>query len=357
MAPTGTTTLFQYGTGHKSKGIDENGVRCLNQPRGLHVLEDGGLLVADYGNHCVMRFKADDKKGRIAAGEEGKCLETVDPLKDIDRPTMAPDGEGRKLKRPVHACVDSEGGVYVLDADAARVQRFDASGPCGLAPTVIPAPGGPPNKSAHAPEAVKFPRSMLVSSDGSLVICDTWSHRIVRYNKPGSPEASDKPIILAGMSNSAGIEPEKLNFPSAIAFDASGRLLVCDTNNHRVQRFEAGSTSGTTVAGSASGEEGSERSQMNMPTGLCVDSKGDIYVADRANSRVLRFPSDSKAGAAGEVVVDSTLVESPWGLCLGADGALYVSDEKRAVVLKLEVGAAAPAGAPASPDYYPPEMD
>ena len=89
--------------------------------------EDGSLYVADFTSFCVFRFAADDSRGHVVAGEDGKQLMDVDYLKDIvepaqkgretacrslaldahrfaqdiDRPLASPEGEGFLLKNPI----------------------------------------------------------------------------------------------------------------------------------------------------------------------------------------------------------------------------------------------------------------
>merc|ERR1719343_510056 len=120
----------------------------FKQPRGVNLCGDGSLLVADYGKHCVFRFKPGDVIGKVVAGEEGKILPTVDPLKDIDRPLGPPEGEGLLLKQPGDVCEGPEGGILVLDTDACRVQLFGGPAAKGRpAETVV----GADQKSLHVP--------------------------------------------------------------------------------------------------------------------------------------------------------------------------------------------------------------
>ncbi|CAJ1377655.1 unnamed protein product [Effrenium voratum] len=323
MAPS-SDVAFQYGAGGKGKGLSE-GKRLLSQPRGLHVDDDGTLYVADFTNFCVVRFGAGDAAGKVVAGEEAKQLMDVDYLKDIDKPLRPADGEGFLLKNPVDVVRDADGALLVLDCPMARVQRFELLGDKSAAGSVVfPPPRGPLVRSSAVPEAIKHPRSML-QHNGGMVICDTWSHRVLFYGDEASPE------VLAGTANSCGSSSSQLNFPSGCAFLSDGSLLVADTNNHRIQRFLPGELSGQTVAGSPEGKPGDGLSELQMPTGIVVEADDCFLVADRANARVMRF----RAGNAGEVVAGPDLLERPWGLALGKDGSIFVSDERRAVVLKL----------------------
>eukprot|EP00930_Biecheleria_cincta_P003005 TRINITY_DN103946_c0_g1_i1.p1 TRINITY_DN103946_c0_g1~~TRINITY_DN103946_c0_g1_i1.p1 ORF type:complete len:385 (+),score=75.14 TRINITY_DN103946_c0_g1_i1:98-1252(+) len=367
MAPTSLSVVFQYGIGEKGKGITSDGRRVLEQPRGLHLAEDGTLYVADFGNYCVVRYGPSDAKGRVVAGEPGKQLGDVDYLKDIDGPLKPADGEGYLLKNPVDVALDHQGRLLVLDCGKARVQRFEpvgANSQPGKGEIVVPHRNAPNPKSFSAPEALKQPRAMLRDRDGSLVICDTWSHRLLRFLE--EPEdgsnirAAQEPQLLAGTSNSTEAVPEKLCYPSSMVLCDDGSVLVSDTNNHRIQRFETGKKEGKTIAGSEKGQAGNGLGELNMPAGICLDpTDGSLLVADKANARLLRFRSGSRAGDPGELLAGPELLQRPWGVVVGSDGAVYVSDERQAVVLKLAAAgskadsagyaAASPPPAPAVP--------
>mmetsp|Transcript_127472 Transcript_127472/g.248427 ORF Transcript_127472/g.248427 Transcript_127472/m.248427 type:complete len:433 (-) Transcript_127472:31-1329(-) len=328
---------LRCGATTAGKGICESSKRrMLGRPRGLTVSSDGTLYVADFGNHCVFRFKPGEVKGRVVAGEEGKILPTVDPLKDIDRPLGPLEGEGKLLKRPVAVILDekcaSDGEVpiFVADVDTCKVQRFSTSS--GALSTVIVPPDGREQRSMVAPEAIKYPRCLLQSSDGGIILCDTWSQRVLKFPASGTEEALAGPTLLAGTPNSLGAGPEKLAFPSGIALEPDGSLLVADTNNNRVQRFAPGDLKGKTVAGSSSGKAGQALSELKLPTNVCCLKAGGFVVTDRGNGRVLHFPHD---GGDGVLIAGPPLLERPWGVCESADGDVFVSDERLGVVLRF----------------------
>src|SRR5438067_3708012 len=84
-----------------------------------------------------------------------------------------------------------------------------------------------------------------------------------------------------------------LNGPFDVAFDAAGDLYFSDTFNNRIRRVDARSGVIGTVAGN--GEKGyggdggpATAAALNQPYGIAVDRAGNIFVADRLNSRVRR---------------------------------------------------------------------
>jgi Leucine-rich repeat (LRR) protein/sugar lactone lactonase YvrE len=159
-------------------------------------------------------------------------------------------------------------------------------------------------------------------------------------------------------SNAAATTQGGMNNPTSVAIDpTTGKVFVADYANNRVLRF-------TTVAASASGSSAeavlgqpdftsnapsTTQSGMDQPIGVATDVSGNLYVADYANSRVLRFGNAStKANGAD---ADGVLGQSdfysntqattqsgmyyPYGVAADAVGNLYVSDYTNSRVLRF----------------------
>jgi uncharacterized protein (TIGR03437 family) len=98
----------------------------------------------------------------------------------------------------------------------------------------------------------------------------------------------------------------KLGSPQAVAVDSAGNLYIADYNNQRIRKVSNGVI--TTIAGNGtagfSGDGGPATSaELNGPTGVAVDSVGNVYVADSNNLRVrLLTPSSVPAISPGGVV-------------------------------------------------------
>ena len=102
------------------------------------------------------------------------------------------------------------------------------------------------------------------------------------------------------------VEGRELNAPGQIAFDNSVNppiLYIADIGNNRVLAYKnpAGISAGKVadlvigqqdmVSTLAAGPGTALSTGFNAPTGVAVDSKGNLYVADSGNNRILRFPS------------------------------------------------------------------
>ena len=81
-----------------------------------------------------------------------------------------------------------------------------------------------------------------------------------------------------------GNKDGEFNKPCFLSVDKEGLLMVCDSNNHRVQVFEP---SGKFVT--KFGSEGSERGEFKFPVSTANLSDGRIVVCDRGNNRIQVF--------------------------------------------------------------------
>ena len=76
-------------------------------------------------------------------------------------------------------------------------------------------------------------------------------------------------------------------------------VYVCDTMNHRVQKFTRDGEFLMEFGGHGKGD-----GEFDMPWGICVDELGDVYVADWRNDRVQKFTAEGeflfKIGKSGE---------------------------------------------------------
>ena len=59
---------------------------------------------------------------------------------------------------------------------------------------------------------------------------------------------------------------------------------MADTGNNRIQEFSPNGTYITSWGG-----QGSENGQFNSPSGLDIDSSGNVYVADTYSNRIQEF--------------------------------------------------------------------
>ncbi len=144
----------------------------------------------------------------------------------------------------------------------------------------------------------------------------------------------------------------RLWFAAGVAVDAAGNIVIADSFNNRVRRVDAASGKIETVVGT--GQQGfsgdgdlATEAQLNSPSGVAIDDKGNIIIADSFNNRIrivdARTGIISTVAGTGEqgfsgddgLAVRAQL-SGPTGLAMGADGTLFIADSGNHRIRKLD---------------------
>jgi len=191
---------------------------------------------------------------------------------------------------------DPAGNVYAADSSNDLVVKIASDGTL----TVIAGNGirGFSGDAGLGSSASLFsPSAVAVDSSGNVYIADTLNHRIRKV--------SGKIITTVAGTGNAGFSGDggpalsaRLNAPSGLAVDSIGNVYVADTLNHRVRKILPDGAI-TTVAGSGarafSGDNGpATQASLNTPRGVTVDKTGRVVIADFGNHRIRQV---SAAGA------------------------------------------------------------
>jgi trimeric autotransporter adhesin len=387
-AAHGATTLA--GTGVRGSGGDGGPAveARLDTPTGIAEDGSGDLFIADTGNCRVQEVPARTGSSfgrRVHAG----VIVTVAGGNCTGAHGYPP---------PVALAVDAAGDLFIASATGERVQELPsttttsfgvpvtAGRPVTLAGDGTPGFGGDGGPARQS--ILDDPSGLAVDPEGDLLIADTANCRLrlvaasagVRY---GVAVRQGQIDTVAG-SGICGLDGDggparsvQLWDPGALAVDGSGDVLVADQGARTIRELAA--RSGTffgvplavdhlgTVAGegsygpyltdglSALGQVG----ETNFPTGLALDGRGDLYVADGAMHAIRVVPAVAGTLAGQKVEPDdmylvagalSTGTEhavttwirarmlEPTGLVVSTDGRLVYSDAGADVVRGLQVG-------------------
>ncbi len=224
------------------------------------------------------------------------------------------------------------------------------------------------------------PRGIAIDpTTGKLFVADAGNNRVLRYASIASLTSGAAAEGVLGqlnfsdtLPNQGETEPDAktLDEPNGLAVDSAGRLWVVDNDNNRVLMFENASTladgsAANKVLGkpdfSATANSSGAAATLN-PSGIHVDSSGNLWVADTGYSRVLRFAdaANKPNGADADQVFGQTTftggggdlaanrLDSPRGVFVDAFGTLWVADYSNQRVLGFSNAASlAAAGAAA----------
>ena len=164
-------------------------------------------------------------------------------------------------------------------------------------------------------------RGLFVSVNNSLY-CSLVTLNQVVSRSVDNP--ADRFRLVAG-TGCSGPGLDMLSAPVGIFVDPNFTLLVADSNNNRVQRFEYGVLNGSTAAGN--GATGTIA--LSVPTSVVLDGAGYLFIVDSGNNRIVG--SDSRgfrcvAGCTNTTGSAANQLTAPKSMSFDSSGNIWVAD-------------------------------
>jgi len=194
----------------------------------------GDLWVADQGNNRVLEFVPPFASGMHASVVLGQTSMTG----------SSPGLTNTNLSGPQQA-VASGDWLFVADSGNDRVLGFPAPFADGEGAELVLGQAGFDTDTSVGEAATAYPVGVTVDSFGNLWVSD-WGHsRVLEFTPPWLN--FENPAVAIGQSNltgdQSGLTATNLSFPQGVAFDARGDLWVTDAGNNRVLEYVPALTS------------------------------------------------------------------------------------------------------------------
>lgn len=226
------------------------------------------------------------------------------------------------LGKPKGMCRDTAGNIVVLEPHYARVNHYSPAGK-------LVAQWGTHGTNAGM---LSVPRAVAVNTRDEVFITEyQQAERVQKFVWDHSAQklgAEPKWVMSFGR---VGAGPGEFNRPEGICVDTQGQVYVADSCNHRIQVF---TSDGKFIR--AYGKPGKGPGELSYPYDICVDSLGRQYVCEFGNSRIQVFDTQGNSveiigGPGGE----PGRFSNPWGVALDSAGNLYVADSQNHRVQEL----------------------
>ena len=272
----------------------------LNAPRNLAVGPDGSIYVADSGNHRIQVFDENgnflmqwgsegtgpgqfSEPWGIAVSNEGQVyvadtwnhrVQVFNPTGDYvgsfgefaNVQTGDPQTEPGKFWGPRDVALDAEGNVYVTDTGNKRVQKFTRDG------AFVQTWGG----GGIIPGKFEEPVGIAIDQQGNIYVADTWNRRIQKFDSDFN-SITEWPVD--------GWDGESIVNKPYLTVDDQNRVHISDPEGYRIISYN-GDTGDTLVTW---GQYGQDLASFALPVGLKTDAQGNLLVVDSDNNRVMKF--------------------------------------------------------------------
>jgi PKD repeat protein len=337
--------------GNGAKGFSGDGEYAtaaeFNFPLMARMNAAGNIYIVDGDNNCIRMVNTSGIINTVAGNETA---------------TYSGDGgpaTAAGLNNPCGLALDNSGNLYIADFGNNRIRIVNTAGIITtIAGTGIAGFNGDDIQATSA--EINNPNAVAIDANGNLYIAD-WDNRIRLVNSAG--------IISTVAGNGTGgyggdggqATATELNYPTAIAFDASGNMYIADAANHRIRMVNSlgiiSTIAGSGPTGYNNGSYGGDGGQataanLHLPSDLTFDVQGNMYIADAANMRIRKINTAGRIstiagnGTAGYIgdggQPTAAELNYPGGVFLDATGNIYIADQVNQRIRKVGIGTSIP---------------
>ncbi len=192
-----------------------------------------------------------------------------------------------------------------------------------------------------------YPSGVAVDSSANVYVSDRFNNTIRKITPDG---------VVTTLAGQPGIEGSadgtnsgaQFFSPSGVAVDSAGNVYVADQGNCAIRVVSPAGVVTTLAGGSQGSSDGTgSAAQFYNPFGVAVDRAGNVYVADTLNDTIRKVTSAGvvttfagKAGYSGSANGASNVARFsyPFGIAIDSAGNLYVADAYNDMIRKVTPG-------------------
>jgi len=236
----------------------------------------GNIYVADTFNYTIRKISPAGVVSTLAglAGVAGSADDT---------------GSTARFYTPYSVTVDNGGNVYVADTYNHTIRKITSAGVV----TTVAGLAGVTGSDDGTGGTARFSSPAFIAADnaGNLYVVDYGNLTIRKIAPGGVVTTLAGSVGNSGSADGTGSSARFFN-PHKIAADSAGNLYLADYGNHTIRKITSAGVVTTVaglagVSGSADGTGGNAR--FFYPSGLAVDSTGNLFVAEADNSAIRKI--------------------------------------------------------------------
>lgn len=241
-------------------------------------------------------------------------------------------GPAARFNFPSGLATDAAGNIYVADSGNNRIQKVT---PAGLVTTLAGSRQSAYMDGQGSAAAFYSPSGVAVDAAGNVYVVDTF-YNVIRKITPAGLVTTLAGTPKNGATTFGSGAADNFNAPTGLAIDTAGNLYVADTNNFSIKKITP-SGMVTTLAGGTSGKVDGVgvAAIFSYPEALAVDPAGNVYVIDADSIRKI-----SPDGLVTTLVSASAGLKYPTGIAVNSAGSVLVADAGNNVIWKVTASGA-----------------
>jgi len=260
---------------------------AFNEPYGIAVDRAGNIYVADRHNHCVRRIDGASGMVTTVAGD-GSAGFAGDGGAAARAGLVEPNGLAFDPAQQRLLIADvADNRVRVVDLAQGTIATFAGTG-----------------EAAHTGDGglasaagVFGARAVKVASGGTVYILERQGSSLRAVDPRTGVITTVAGTGARGYGGDGGPALAAVfDAPKELAIEPGGDLLIVDTENHAIRRFDIKSGTVETIAGGHKGSGGdggpARAAGLSRPHGIAVGPDGALYIGDTENHRIRKLTRD-----------------------------------------------------------------
>ena len=334
---TDGTVATVAGTGTSGNTDGPIATALFDNPDDVILDLAGNLIVSERGNDRIRKIDLTAGTVSTVAGTTAGFLDDANPLT-------------AQFNNPYGLAVDASGNIYVADHANSKIRKIDAT--TGAVTTFAGSNRGFRNDVDPLQARFNRPVDLAFNNAKTILYVTEDSNRRIRQINMATGEVS----TFAGSSRGYldHVDPLQAQFQSlhSLFVASNDDIYVSDRSGNKIRKINGTTGEVTTVAG-ASGVGGFldgdlEHALFRNPSGIVVDSAGDILVASRSNHTIRKIHDQEAVvitvpGSAGNTAPE-VIVINDLSAQLNAAGEFQTLPEQRitlqAIAFDFEDGSA-----------------
>jgi sugar lactone lactonase YvrE len=194
-----------------------------------------------------------------------------------------------------------------------------------------------------------FPQCVAVDKAGNVYISDTFNNVVREVTVNGTIQTIAGNGTRGYSGDSGPAINAELSFPLGLAFDASGNLYIADSSNDVIRILTTDGNISTFAGNNTRGYSGDSlpatAAQLYSPTGIVVDTSGDVFFSDSGNHAIREVASNGiiitvggngSPGYSGDGgYIGGARFNYPKGLAMDTAGNIYIADFGNSAIRKI----------------------